>query len=85
MPQADMANSKMFYILIVDSSGNIVSEIEEYNYDCFIVCCYNFSQDDSLEKLKVIYVRPDGKVYKMPVIAVEKMIRYWLLQKDIGR
>lgn len=75
----------MFYILIVDNTGNIVSETEEYNYDCFIVRCYNFSQDQSLEKLIVMYVRHGDRVYRLPLVAVEKMIEHWLLKKNAGR
>lgn len=71
----------MFYILIVDKTGNIVSETEEYNYDCFIVRCYNFSQDQSLEKLIAMYVRHSDKVYGMPLVAVEKMIEHGLLKR----
>ena len=69
---------KMFYIFIVDDSGNVVAEIEEDDYESFIVKCYNFREDDSLDKLHVFHMRSSGERVRLSTETIEEMIETWL-------
>jgi hypothetical protein len=49
----------MFYILVVDSADNIIAEIEEDDYESFILKCYTFMEDEPLKNLHVFQILDD--------------------------
>jgi type IV secretory pathway VirB4 component len=67
----------MFYILIVDNEDNIIAEIEEDDYESFIIICYNFREENRLANLHVFEVL-DEKTTMLTSETIEEMIQTWL-------
>ena len=67
----------MFYILIVDIKDNIIAEIEENDYESFIIKCYNFREDQILDQLHIFEIL-DGKTSRLASENIEEMIETWL-------
>jgi hypothetical protein len=74
----------MFYILIVDDTGRIVNEIEENDYESFIISCYNFYQDEGWENIYVSYVTDNDEVHQLPLAGIQKMIGHWLRRNGLS-
>jgi hypothetical protein len=68
----------MFYVFVVDDAGNVVDEIEEDDYESFIVKCYNFREHESLDKLHVFHVQASGDRVRLSSATIEEMIESWL-------
>ena len=68
----------MFYIIVVDEVGNVVAEIEENDYESFIIKCYNFREDASLDYLHVFHTQTDGKRVRLASETINEMIETWL-------
>jgi hypothetical protein len=67
----------MFYILVVDTEDNIIAEIEEDDYESFIIKCYNFREEEPLDNLHVFEIL-DGKTALLTSRTIEEMIQTWL-------
>jgi hypothetical protein len=67
----------MFYILVTDTTDNIIAEIEEDDYESFIIKCYNFREDQILDQLHIFEIL-DGKTHSLASEHIEEMIQNWL-------
>ena len=67
----------MFYILITDTEDNIIAEIEEDDYESFIIKSYNFREEEPLDNLHVFEIL-DGKTTRLTSGTIEEMIQTWL-------
>lgn len=67
----------MFYILVVDTEDNITAEIEEDDYESFIIKCYNLREEEPLDNLHVFEIL-DAKTTRLTSEIIEKMIQTWL-------
>ncbi|WP_221394595.1 hypothetical protein [Dyadobacter sp. NIV53] len=67
----------MFYILVVDTEDNIIAEIEEDDYESFIIKCYNFREEEPLDNMHVFEIL-DGKTTRLTSETIEEMIQTWL-------
>lgn len=68
----------MFYISVLDKVGNVIAEIEENDYESFIVKCYNFREEEGLDCLHVFLEESDGKRRLLSTETIEEMIETWL-------
>ena len=68
----------MFYIVVIDNLGKVLAELEERDYESFIIRCYNFREDSSLEFLQVYYVGDGGKQHRLSTETLNEMIESWL-------
>lgn len=67
----------MFYILIVDDADNIIAEIDEDDFESFIIKCYNFREDQVLDQLHIFEIQ-DGNTCPLSTENIEEMIQIWL-------
>ena len=68
----------MFYLSVLYEAGKVVAEIEENDYEAFIVKCYNFREEAGLNYLRVFLEESDGKRRLLSTEAIEEMIETWL-------
>ncbi|REA58991.1 hypothetical protein DSL64_18690 [Dyadobacter luteus] len=67
----------MYQITVKDERGRIVSMLEEEDYESFIVKCYNFREDQSLDLLQVFHVSNE-KRHLIRTETLHEMIETWL-------
>jgi len=68
----------MFYIRRIDNSGSVVAEIEENDYETFIIKCYNFREDEGLDSLQIFHVGNNNEKRRLSTETVQEMIDTWL-------
>ncbi|TDE12847.1 hypothetical protein [Dyadobacter psychrotolerans] len=68
----------MFYITVIDDLGKVLTELEELDYESFIIRCYNFREDRSLDFLQVYYSEDTGKKHRLSSETLNEMIESWL-------
>jgi len=68
----------MFHITVIGESGRVMAEMDEEDYESFIIKCYNFREDNSLDMLRVSYTDKAGKAYMLTSETLNEMIDTWL-------
>jgi len=68
----------MFHIIVIGESGRVIAEMDEDDYESFIIKCYNFREDNSLDMLRVSYTDKSGKGYTVTTETLNEMIDTWL-------
>jgi len=68
----------MFHITVIGESGRVMAEMDEEDYESFIIKCYNFREDNSLDMLRVSHTDKAGKAYMLTSETLNEMIDTWL-------
>jgi hypothetical protein len=68
----------MFHIIVMEKNGMVLAEMNEGDYESFIIKCYNFREDNSLDMIRVSHTDRHGKASVLTTETLNEMIDTWL-------